>query len=207
MSQPHTHTRSHHLLLSVKHPYLPTRLCVFFVVFVRLLQSLTSALAWPVLWVQGGVVYRGFLYVYILPCCCERGVRGHLFNWLILSPMLWQSKCYLQPHCTGAYAPFTLSTMRTENLKWKSGPVLVFQEIRRAAMRCTICPHIWLRYSVSWSSGNFRVWAFTVIAVRSSLCFTNHDDFNMFYLNVFSAGYDSTNKSDLDDLYTVKNVV
>ena len=37
----------------------------------------------------------------------ERGVRGHLFNWPILSPMLWQSKCYLQPHCTGRTLPHT----------------------------------------------------------------------------------------------------
>lgn len=48
-----------------------------------------------------GMFMKDFPFVYIRLCCSKRGVRGHLFNWLILSHMLWQSKCYLQPHCTG----------------------------------------------------------------------------------------------------------
>lgn len=123
-------------------------------------------------------------YVYILPYCCKREVGGHLFNWLSLPPMLWQSKCYLQPHCSGC--TLTLSTMRAENRKWKSGPVL--QEIRGAAMRCAECPQIWLRYSVSRSSGKFKESEFSLLHLIS-VCFNNRDDFTMFCLNVLPVGW------------------
>lgn len=120
--------------------------------------------------------------VYILPYCCEREVGGHLFNWLSVPPVLWQSKCYLQPHCSGC--PLTLSTMRPENQKWKPGPAL--QEIRGAAMRCAACPQIWLCYSVSRSSGNLKEFLLWQLL---SLCFNKHDDFAMSCLNALPVGW------------------
>lgn len=114
----------------------------------------------------------------------HREVGGHLFNWLRLPPMLWQSKCYLQPHCSGC--TLTLSTMRAENWKWKSGPVL--QEIRGAATRCAECPQIWLCYSVSRSSGNFKESEFSLLQLLS-VCFNNHDDFTMFRLKALPVGW------------------
>lgn len=44
--------------------------------------------------------------------CCDRAER------------------YLQPYCTGRTLPHTFPLMRTENLKWKSAPALVLQEMR-----------------------------------------------------------------------------
>lgn len=125
--------------------------------------------------VLGGVAHRGFLFVYILPRCSERGVRGHLFNWLILSPVLWQSKCYLQPHCTGRTLPHTF---RDEDGKSKmeiwpragaSGNESSLKDVLTNSSNemYSISSNLTLPLCLTVQWKVYRVWAFIVIALLS----------------------------------------
>lgn len=77
----------------------------------------------------------------------ERG-KGHPFNWLIPCPMLWQTKCYLQPHCTGYVLPHTFHVEpgKSKMEIWPSASTSgnetsLKDSLIPKAVRCTLYPH------------------------------------------------------------------
>lgn len=60
-----------------------------------------------------------------------RRVRGHLFNWSILTPVLWQRRRYRRAHCPGRALALHFPQWRRKVLKWKS--------VRRRYFRKQVC--------------------------------------------------------------------
>lgn len=126
---------SHRLSMSVKQHQFPAHSTVFLVVPAWLLfYSAACCCACEV-----RSITRDSVFISPPP---GRRVRGHLFNWPILAPVLWQGRRYRRAHCTGRALALHFPQWRRKVLKWKSGPPSVFQEasLRRplaaaAAMR------------------------------------------------------------------------
>lgn len=106
------------LVLSIQR-YIPT--CFLSWLFSLVVFSLVRV--WPLLWVLGGV------FLLFVSFYTEASEGVYWFNWLILCVMLWERALSGATLCRTSFV--TLSSLqRMENLKWKSGPVLVLQEMR-----------------------------------------------------------------------------
>lgn len=150
---------------------LSNHLCVFLVLFV-----------FPWCWCglccgeRGGDHSQRRFYVSILQW--ERGPELS-FNLLILSAVLWQSKCYLQPHCTGRTFPSQFPQWERKIWNGNLAHCWYFRKwdvsFPTAAIRCTVRPQIWLLFCFKWKF--YSGFSFPT-SFKRSLCFPNPNDFN-----------------------------
>lgn len=137
-------------------------------------------LVWPVLWWKGGgIIHRGVsMFLSFNAVLWERGPELS-FNLLILSAVLWQSKCYLQPHCTGRTFPSQFPQWERKIWNGNLAHCWYFRKwdvsFPTAAIRCTVRPQIWLLFCFKWKF--YSGFSFPT-SFKRSLCFPNPNDFN-----------------------------
>lgn len=103
------------LVLSVQNTIIPPPTCVFSLLYLFWFHTISPRLSGPCCACRARSSAEAFL-VFISLHTVEARVRGHLFYWLILPPVLWQSKG-LSP------APFS----RTHSLRLSISIVCVWR--------------------------------------------------------------------------------
>lgn len=115
----------------------------------------------------------------------EREVRASHLIELILCPMLWQTKCYLQPHCTGYVLPHTFHVEpgKSKMEIWPSArtsgnETSMKDSLIPKAVRCILYPHNWPHHSHG---------PVEILYCRLDLCCQRFPYFSLFVLSFLSA--------------------